>query len=178
MLTLATSAKTARLQYNVVHSSTKKPPSKSLSYPQIMVRAAPNFRNSTNRTPAHDTIHQTSLSTNSCGSTGSRNIPLIFMFLIVGETRAPGGNPHRHRENVQTPHWKFLPKPGLKPRSCYGVLGKKYVLLSKQYLSPVLDRRRRHCRYAVLSIPWIFLEFCLQYKDPSREKCRIKTQRE
>ena len=64
MLTLATSAKTARLQYNVVHSSTKKPPSKSLSYPQIMVRAAPNFRNSTNRTPAHDTIHQTSLSTN------------------------------------------------------------------------------------------------------------------
>ncbi len=37
--------------------------------------------------------------------------------LTVGETRAPGGNPHKHGENMQTSHSKALPQPGIKPRT-------------------------------------------------------------
>ncbi len=37
--------------------------------------------------------------------------------LMVGETRAPGENTRRHRENMQTPHRKALPQPGMEPRT-------------------------------------------------------------
>ena len=41
---------------------TKKPPSENHSQPQIMLRTAPNFSNSTNRVPAHSLRHQISAS--------------------------------------------------------------------------------------------------------------------
>ena len=44
------------------YASTKKPPSKSHSWPQIMLRTAPNFSNSTNKVPAHILKHQTTAS--------------------------------------------------------------------------------------------------------------------
>ncbi len=37
--------------------------------------------------------------------------------LTVGETGAPGENPHRHGENMQTPHREALPQPGIEPRT-------------------------------------------------------------
>uniref|UniRef100_A0A8C6TSF8 Extracellular matrix protein 2 n=1 Tax=Neogobius melanostomus TaxID=47308 RepID=A0A8C6TSF8_9GOBI len=42
---------------------------------------------------------------------------LLYMFLVVGETGVPGGNLHRHGENMQTPHrkapsrWELNPGP-------------------------------------------------------------------
>ncbi len=35
---------------------------------------------------------------------------------MVGETEQPRENPRRHGENIQTPHRKVLPQPGIKPR--------------------------------------------------------------
>lgn len=41
------------------------------------------------------------------------------MFLTtVGETGAPGENPHRHGENMQIPHRKVLPTQELNPGPC------------------------------------------------------------
>lgn len=39
---------------------------------------------------------------------------LLDMFLVVGEARAPGGNLHKHKENIQTPHWSALSDLGIK----------------------------------------------------------------
>ncbi len=44
-------------------------------------------------------------------------IDLTCMFLMVGETRAPGGNPRKHEENMQTPFRKVLPQPDMEPRT-------------------------------------------------------------
>lgn len=37
------------------------------------------------------------------------DINLVHVLMIVGETTAPGGNPHKHRENTQAPQRKALP---------------------------------------------------------------------
>ncbi len=37
--------------------------------------------------------------------------------LMVGEIVGPGGNPHDHKENMQSPHRQALPQPGIKPRT-------------------------------------------------------------
>ena len=42
---------------------------------------------------------------------------LLYMFLVVGETGAPGGNLRRHGENMQTPLRKALLRPGFEPRT-------------------------------------------------------------
>ncbi|CAL9704230.1 unnamed protein product [Knipowitschia caucasica] len=39
------------------------------------------------------------------------------IFLVVGETRVPGGNLRRHGENMQTPLRKALVRPGFEPRT-------------------------------------------------------------
>ncbi len=44
-------------------------------------------------------------------------IDLANMFWWWGGTGAPGENPCRHREKMQTPHRKVLPQPGIKPRT-------------------------------------------------------------
>src|SRR4029434_3301255 len=36
----------------------------------------------------------------------------MHVFMMVGETGVPGVNPHRHGENMQTPHRKDLERPG------------------------------------------------------------------
>ncbi len=41
----------------------------------------------------------------------------LYMFLVVGKTRAPGENPRVHGENMQTRHIKALPQPGIELRT-------------------------------------------------------------
>jgi len=36
----------------------------------------------------------------------------VHVFMMVGETGVPGGNPRRDEENMQTPHRKDLERPG------------------------------------------------------------------
>ena len=48
------------VKFTLSYASNKKPPSKSHSMPQMMLRTAPNFSNSTNRVPAYSSSHQTS----------------------------------------------------------------------------------------------------------------------
>ncbi len=42
---------------------------------------------------------------------------LTCLFLTVGETGAPRENTCEHRKNIQTPHRKALPQPGIEPRT-------------------------------------------------------------
>ncbi len=42
---------------------------------------------------------------------------LIYMFWWVGKSGTCEGNPCEHGQNIQTPHRKALPQPGIKPRT-------------------------------------------------------------
>ncbi len=55
------------------------------------------------------------------------NLELLINLHVFGlweEAEVPGGNPHRHKENIHTPHGKAQPQLGIEPRTLL-ILGKR-----------------------------------------------------
>ncbi len=71
---------------------------------------------------------------------------------MVGETGAPGENPRRHRENMQTPHRKVLPQLGIKPRtfSLWGITRR----CCEHPLECTTSRQSRPTWSIIINIDW------------------------